>query len=216
MRYPIQRVHKAVLSALEAELNKRNKAYKMPVVLDVVPGETFQYYMKGIPHKVGFVLNVSLTEHSSPIEWSGQPIYESAHGGYLSNWGSWEGDLYEPRIGIVNAFKEKQVLNKGIAVIKCYVDRHNSFTTGSVIMYPSDMPVPLPEVALSDRERNIMFILGNLKSPEKEMAFARLDVLLEEIETLAFKKAIRSSRNGYIITDAGRAARLEIPKNDLW
>lgn len=216
MRYPIQRVHRAVLSALEAELDKRNKAYKMPVVLDIVPSETFQYYMKGVQHKVGFVLNVALTEQSAPIEWAGLTICESSHGTYICNWGSWDGDLIEPRIGIVNALKEDQVLNKGVAIVRCYVDRYNSCTTGSVIMHPSDMPVPLPEVILSDRERNIMFIMGNLKSPEKELAFSRLEVRPEEIELLALKRAIRSSRNGYIITDAGRAARLDIPKNDLW
>lgn len=216
MKYPIQRCHRAVSAALEAELNKRNKVYKMPVVLDIVPGETFQYYMKGSAHKFGFVLNVSLLEQATPIEWAGLLAYESSHGPYLANWGSLEGDLYEPRIGIVNASKDDNVLNKGVAIIKCYLDKHNFCTTGSVIMHPSDTPCPLPEVALSERERNIMFILGNLKSPEKEIAFHRLDVLPEEIETLALKKAIRSSRGGYIITDAGRAARLEIPKNDLW
>jgi hypothetical protein len=140
----------------------------------------------------------------------------SEYGTYLSNWGSWEGDLYEPRIGIVNSLKDAQPLNKGIAIVKCYVDKHNLCTTGSVVMYPSDMPCPLPEVILSDRERNIMFILGNLKSPEKDMALQRLSVTTEEIDTLAFKKAIRSSRGGYLITEAGRAARLDIPKNDLW
>lgn len=195
---------------------RSHKPYKMPLVLDIVPGETYQYYMKGIQHKVGFVLNVSLNKQASPIEWAGLPIYESPYGAYLSNWGSWDGDLIDPRIGIVNSLRDDQLLNKGIAIIKCYVDRYNFCTTGSVIMYPSDAPAPLTEVILSDRERNIMFILGSLKSPEREMALLRLDILPEEIDVLAEKKAIRSSRSGYIITDAGRAARLDIPKNDLW
>lgn len=203
MRYPFSRVHKNIINALSNEFKQHNKSYRLPVVVDLVPSDKFSHYMKGFVNKIGLVLEINLKPAGSSF--------------YKSNWGSWNGDYERALAGVVNSDKSEKTITSGLAVGKWYIDYHQHFTVGEVLMHPDDMPTPIPPVELSKRERSLMFVFGSLKDRvEREMALSRLGAMPVELNDLIKKKAIKQSDKGLVITLAGAAARLDVPQDELW
>jgi|SRR6185436_13135951 len=218
MKYPILRLPKPIAAALESEMLRRR--YHIPHTISVTPSTSYTYYMKGRSNKIGCVIEVSLLlkKKIDPTVQQGRLQFEKR--GYVLDymplWGGWNGDI-SSHIGAVNSDKTIRILNPGNAVIKCYVDNQTLFAGGEVILHPTDMPPAISEVRLSDRERLIVFIFGKLKAgPERFLTLEKFKVSQEEINNLVKRKVIKPTKNGYVITVTGLAARSDNPKIDRW
>lgn len=226
MRYPVSRLPKSIALSLEAELVHRH--YIMPTTLLVKPSALFTYYMKGQEEKIGFVIETPLSFAKGPtkeLHRTGErpapssKVMKYAKGDYVFNyavlWGTWNGDLIT-RSGVVNTDNTERLLSPNASVVKCYVGRNNK-VSGEVLFRPTEMPPAISQIVLSDRERTIMFIYARLKnSSERTLTLARLNITEQEIKTLLDKQALRSTKNGYVVTVAGFAAQSENPKVDRW
>jgi len=218
MIYPVSRLPRAIVMALDYEIIKRRK-WRLPNVLTVKPANSFSYYMQGIADKVGFVLETSLILRKGDIDPQvGNRLQYCKDGqtvNYLINWGSYNGDLVT-RTGLVNTDKNERPIEKGNAVTKCYVDRNNIRIFGEVFFREEEMLPRIKQIELSDRDRELMFALARLNGSEQAIALARMSASRDEIESLLERKAINHARSGYTIDLPGLAAQSNEPKLDRW
>jgi hypothetical protein len=202
MRYPFSYLPKTIVSSLVEELKIVSNDYKPPLVIELFPTTSYTYYMRGSNYKRGVVIKINDKVRQC-------------------SWGTWHGDYHDQEgnkaIGVVNTDKTIHVLDKNTAIIKCYVDYNNHYVTGEILLHEHNMPAQIPLVDLSLRERQILFILNIKNKSEMEMALCRLAISQQEIADLYSKQILKSSSKGrHLITIIGEAARLEIPRNDLW
>ncbi len=203
MRYPISKLNKKILKPLVHEL--KHNGYHVPKTVKLFPATSYCYYVKGSPGRIGFVFEINFkADKNVPVK---------------INYGSWNGD-YRAKIvtGLVNSDKTEHEITSIQAICKGYLDEKN-YPSIEIYMLPGNMPKEIPEIKLSNRERRIMYIIGNLSSKsEREMALSRCSVSAKEIAGLVKKDALIFNNKGQLnLTLSGEAARLDSITNDeLW
>jgi hypothetical protein len=218
MKYPVSRLPKAISMALDYEICKRRK-WRLPNSLTVSSANSFNYYMRGVVDKVGFVLETSLILQQGDINPRIanrlQYCKDKLTVNYLINWGTYNGDLVT-RTGVVNTDKIDRPIEKGNAVTKCYVDRNNNQITGEIFFREDEMLPKIRQIELSDRDRELMFVCGRLHGSEQAIALVKLSASKEEIKSLLERKAIKHAKSGYAVDLPGLAAQSDEPKLDRW
>jgi hypothetical protein len=113
----------------------------------------------------------------------------------------------------------KAVLSKDMVIVKGYFEQAR-YSAGSTDMrnkiydieatfHQSQFPKVPQEIALSERERQILFCYGVLHDgPMRKEALCRLNVSKVELEDLKSKGLLKKIRNGFAMTLTGEVNRL--------
>lgn len=196
-KYPIRHLPNTIREVLHRELISNGYVTELPHAISIRGDKTFMYFCPMKPVSTAFVINVNLQNKQCDMQI----------GGYEASYASAAPDRD----------KSKRNLEKGNCIVKGYLTQNtrgmNSLTDMEIIFHPSQCPRPIPEVKLSDRERQILFCFGMLKDGNtRREAILRLEITKPEIEAMIEKRLLKKAGNGHIMTVIAEANRLPKPE----
>lgn len=169
--------------------------WALPHLVTVQGEASYIYYMKIEDEKSNFVIEFD-TKTS---------LYKKITAG--------RGNDYYRQPTKIDRDKIKKTLNKNNLVVKGYLN-HSNYTASMVVLYhPTQLPKPIPEVTVSERERRLLYAFGFLKEGiERKEALIRLSATQEEIDSLIVRGILKNSKGSPTITNVGELIRLS-PKD---